>query len=813
MPGALMKPVLLFTLQRTWGIPALFLLMGMVISGCESAYVHFSGAAAMRVQVDVYKGPLADELPTQWANLSEVGNEFSLRLQQYNVDVRKDISVDDYCKDSILGALEESNAAENLGKIEILENLLTLQKASKSAETPQDEDDKKVLNSLTLDCYILIALNLDSKGLYEAAIKQYTVHEALEAIKDVQASIQSSQSIIESAQKVIANNQETVNSAKRSISNSEKIKNSENEVIAENQRIIQVAEEAIASSRSTIQEARKDIMNDQGIINSAQEAIMNNQRIINSSQEAIANSQNTIQEAQENIIKNQRIISFAHEAIMNAKRAIKEAKHAIAQSKRDIQEGKNAKSISQDKIEKEKAKITEGNKQIEEAKDIIATKRKEIKTAESITLSGLNRVSRLFERTNDFEQYDKICWGVNLTEAQRDSAYEGICNQVGKHLFVSAKARIASHYWSILSGIHYPNERRVRQQMASYANLTAQFSQELRYRADIILKQLDGLTKENASLALKLRNTSFNDFLNLYAWYRAADRPIPEELLSEGPYIFSAEQTRDRVRAMEMLYDYESWEKINEVHANGRGEFSLALIKDRIGNWRLKSYESDPSKLLAAYTKVGTTLLKSATSLAGKLAKGPASSVDLLNIKNMTTTGAKMVIATQASTNAEQDVTQDTTASDTASSTSSTQQSGAEVTPKMLFVAENSRKHANRTLGLLLDGFSKNSAVKEYRDLLKWEEIEKTIPSTCFENGMLKTKKDLNRFDLIECIGPIKRHKAEAEKYGPRSLEGQPKNLERTEIRKQYAAQLGQLFTSSQNQLQAHAKNIESLKP
>ena len=318
------------------------------------------------------------------------------------------------------------------------------------------------------------------------------------------------------------------------------------------------------------------------------------------------------------------------------------------------------------------------------------------------------------------------------------------------------------------------------------------------------------MSAKNASLALKLRNTSFNDFLNFYVWYRAADFPIWAELPSEGPYIFSAEQTRDRVRAMEMLYDYESWENINEVHANGRGEFSLALIKDRIGNWRLKSYESDPSELLAAYTKVGTTLLKSATSLAGKLAKGPASSVDLVNIKNMTTTGAKMVIATQASTNIEQDVTQDTTASNTAPST---QQSGAEVTPKMIFVAENSRKHANRTLGSLLQGFLKNSEVKEYRDLLKWEEIEKTIPSTCSENGMLKTRKDLNRFDLIECIGPIERYKVKAKKYGVHPLEGQPKNLERTEIRKQYAAQLGQLFTSSQNQLQAHAKNIESLKP
>ena len=756
MSGSPMKLAPLFTFHRVWLIAAFFLLMGMVASGCESTYVHLSGTAAMRVQVDVYKGPLADELPTQWANLSEVGNEFSLRLQQYNTDVRKDIAIDDYCQDSTLDGFKKWYILENFKKLEELEErkkrenaaaLVKLKTAKaagpktadpvepKTTKHSQEEADeyreiKKALNDLSLDCSILIALERDSSDLYEASIKQYTVGEALKAIELVKESIEESQKIIEPAK----------------------------EAILESQDDIRTAENALLMNEMKINKLKAEIAE----------------------------------------IKKQ--IAAEKAVPITDENKIKELEDVIAEKREEI---KNAEGV-----------VAENQEEIKKAKDKIATKREEIKNikkAKPITFSGLmsdlNKVSGLFKRVNDFKQYDKICWGVNLTDAQRDSAYEEICSQVGKHLFVSAKARIASHYWSILSGIHYPNERKVRQQMANFANLSAQFSQELRYRADIILKQLDGLTKENASLALKLRNTSFNDFLNLYAWYRAADRPIPEELLSEGPYIFSAEQTRDRVRAMEMLYDYESWENINEVHANGRGEFSLALIKDRIGNWRLKSYESDPSKLLEAYTKVGTTLLESAASLAGGGSGSILAAENLGNIQNMTSAGAKMVAATQAPMSIGKDITQNTTTSNAASST---QQSGKEVTPKILFVAETSRKNTNQTLGLVLHDFSNDPAVKEYRDLLKWEETEKTIPNTCFENGELTTSSGQ---DESGCSAFIEKHQAEVEKYGARPLEGQEKSGQRIEIRKQYAMQLGQLFIYSQDQLQAHAKNIETLKP
>jgi hypothetical protein len=45
----------------------LLLLMILISTGCQSG--PFSGAASMRVDVEVYKGPLAEEPELQWGGL------------------------------------------------------------------------------------------------------------------------------------------------------------------------------------------------------------------------------------------------------------------------------------------------------------------------------------------------------------------------------------------------------------------------------------------------------------------------------------------------------------------------------------------------------------------------------------------------------------------------------------------------------------------------------------------------------------------------------------------------------------------------
>ncbi len=41
--------------------------LALTLAGCETH--PFSGSAAMRIDVDVYKGPLSEEPETQWGNL------------------------------------------------------------------------------------------------------------------------------------------------------------------------------------------------------------------------------------------------------------------------------------------------------------------------------------------------------------------------------------------------------------------------------------------------------------------------------------------------------------------------------------------------------------------------------------------------------------------------------------------------------------------------------------------------------------------------------------------------------------------------
>lgn len=177
---------------------------------------------------------------------------------------------------------------------------------------------------------------------------------------------------------------------------------------------------------------------------------------------------------------------------------------------------------------------------------------------------------------------------------------------------LAAEMRAMTQYWSFaLAGMN-PHDRVVRGAMVAFANLAAQLGSQLGHRSDSLLKQVKGQDRRMASLSVKLRNTSLSDFLNLYVWRRSTNLALLEDMILRPDTAFSSEETTDRVRAVERLYTSENWEKINQVYASGRGDVTMALIKDEIGNWDLKSFEADPSALLESYTNVGSELLAAA---------------------------------------------------------------------------------------------------------------------------------------------------------------------------------------------------------
>jgi hypothetical protein len=51
------------------------------------------------------------------------------------------------------------------------------------------------------------------------------------------------------------------------------------------------------------------------------------------------------------------------------------------------------------------------------------------------------------------------------------------------------------------------------------------------------------------------------------------------------------------------------------------GDFKVALIKDNLGNWNVKSYDNNPKELMRAYTGMISAAAKAVADLAGRAAK------------------------------------------------------------------------------------------------------------------------------------------------------------------------------------------------
>jgi hypothetical protein len=145
----------------------------------------------------------------------------------------------------------------------------------------------------------------------------------------------------------------------------------------------------------------------------------------------------------------------------------------------------------------------------------------------------------------------------------------------------------------------------------SLATLLGTYADRIGNRADTLVKQVKGDDRREFPLSIALRETDTTAFLRQYVWNRAAvDYFLLERVTA------SSETTRNRVRGVERLFADENWTNINTVHASGQGTVRMALIKDDIGNWNLKSFDQDPTELLNAYKSVGLSALKIATEFA-----------------------------------------------------------------------------------------------------------------------------------------------------------------------------------------------------
>jgi len=168
-----------------------------------------------------------------------------------------------------------------------------------------------------------------------------------------------------------------------------------------------------------------------------------------------------------------------------------------------------------------------------------------------------------------------------------------------------------------------PQDEDVRSLLVEYAAMTDQYGEQLHSRISVIQKQVTeaGSEREPRTLAVSdyLRNASRTDYVQLFDWLKADDPQTRDE---RQPL-----NTAERIRMAQRLTADAYWQKINEVYTSGQGDVAMAFIKDDLGNWDLKSFSNDPSKLLAAYRDVTNAALKTAADLTLKAASAPAGQV------------------------------------------------------------------------------------------------------------------------------------------------------------------------------------------
>ena len=186
-------------------------------------------------------------------------------------------------------------------------------------------------------------------------------------------------------------------------------------------------------------------------------------------------------------------------------------------------------------------------------------------------------------------------------------------------------------YWATEHVATMPESKRLRIEMANFAQFLKEYGNQINARADALAKQIAGaggfgIAREQLANSVYLRDSSPTGYLNLYKWNKAA---VERDEVTPG----------DRTRMVEQLVADTYWSKINTVFAAGQGDVSMALVKDDIGNWNLKSFDNSPGELLGAYKNLGLAAVKAVAELAGSSSGLPAAK-NALNFANQIALGS-----------------------------------------------------------------------------------------------------------------------------------------------------------------------------
>jgi hypothetical protein len=197
---------------------------------------------------------------------------------------------------------------------------------------------------------------------------------------------------------------------------------------------------------------------------------------------------------------------------------------------------------------------------------------------------------------------------------------------------VGARLKAKAGFWAHDQAILMSTDLKTRQIVAAFQLIAAEYSNRIVASSDALQKQTYLAERREMPISSLLRDAGPTGFANMLVFNNATNGPLSHEAL------FS-EWQQDRVRVIERLYNDDSWSNINQAYASGRGEVRMAFVKDEIGNWNLKNFDSDPSEVLQAYKKVGQAALKAAVDVASS-ASGVGAAQTLIGLANQMTLGS-----------------------------------------------------------------------------------------------------------------------------------------------------------------------------
>jgi hypothetical protein len=208
---------------------------------------------------------------------------------------------------------------------------------------------------------------------------------------------------------------------------------------------------------------------------------------------------------------------------------------------------------------------------------------------------------------------------------------------------VASQMRLLAYRFTDANIGYVPRNKEVRYALASLSFEMTELAGMIASRTSILQKALHNCSQTGNcpydSNGSKLPTSEFlrdvepSAFMEAYDWFNAdLDASHTGAILR-----------KDRTRAIRALTEDYYWEKVNEVYASGQGDVAMAFIKDELGNWNLKSFSNDPTKLLAAYRTAASAALKGVTDIARKAVGDPSAIAgrgsSLLNFADRLATG------------------------------------------------------------------------------------------------------------------------------------------------------------------------------